>query len=203
MAMTARELALWWCQDIVNEETPDLKKLQDVEKDLCALRDQGISSDEFKKIWNQNKNSLSLIESGPLAPWAKKNDSPNLLSEDIYSHPKLMTQAPPLVSWIDDDGVVHHKEYDFTSERLGSFTVDDLMNYYYESFPQVRRVRARDIGALKYLLNIYGVDKLLFIIDASTLFIHEEDKRPPKTPLILIDYEDEGIRAYEESLNYR
>lgn len=109
-----------------------------------------------------------------------------------------------VISSMDQDGNVSHHNIDNISiEQANQFTLDDLVEYYYHKFPSTNRNKKRDIGALKYLISRYGVDKLLFIIDASSLFFHEEDKIPPQTPLEITKYEHYGILAYKEKRGYQ
>jgi hypothetical protein len=208
MVMTARELALWWHQEIMEDEAPNPDTLRQTAVELKKLRNMGITSDEFRTRWIEIKDSVKTQDRVPLYPWITKEERPhreedNLLQEDRYLHPRLNTQPPPFVSHIDENtGAVTHSVVEFVKERIEYFDIEDLVDYYYEKFPEARRNRNRDKGAMRYMLKIYNLDKLLFIIDAAKLFVYDEDKRPPKSPLEIMDYDHEGISAYEEKMNY-
>ena len=53
------------------------------------------------------------------------------------------------------------------------------------------------------LLDRYGLDMLLFVIDAAMRFIEGEDKPQPKTPFEITNYDDEARRAYDEKMNFK
>jgi hypothetical protein len=200
MAMTAMELALWWYQEVLGvDPTPDMLKKTSTE--LKTLRDKGISSDKIKDTWMKmsgfDKSKAKITD-----PFMVSDKPGNLLKEERYLHPRLNELPTAISSSIDDDGTVHHTIPTYTPKRIPYFSLEDLLAYYYGRFPGARQNPNRDRGSIEYLLKTYGLDKLLFIIDAARLFFFDEDKRPPKTPLEVCNYEDEGISAYNDKLNY-
>ena len=113
--------------------------------------------------------------------------------------------------WENDN--LSHWHISFAAEEMkeqldnkykGSFlpvqlsTLEDAVNYYYEKFPGVYQNKERDRAALKFLLDGYGSDMLMFVINAAVQFTEGEDKLLPKTPFDIANYEDEARRVYDE-----
>jgi hypothetical protein len=205
MVMTANDLAIWFIRDIQCKDVTHFAVTANVKK-LKALRDRGITSDQIRQYWiewKKNNPEPKFVDIDK--PWAiqeEKAPEPNLLTSDKYLHPKFMTSPPPIKSYMDENGEVHHVIEDFSPTRIESFTIDDLLMYYYSKFPMVRQSPKRDRGGLEYLLKLYGLVKLMFIIDAAKLHTEYEDARPPRSPVEITDWEEEGIKAYNEKMNY-
>lgn len=143
------------------------------------------------KIFNEQKTITS-------------NNPNNLIKQDeFYYHQALRIIPPPVRSRIDEDGNIIHDEQEWYLEMKEEFTLDDLVEYYYNKFNLQERLRnpRRDKGAFKkVLLPKYSVDQLLFIIDAAWTQIITEDLSPPSTPLHLDRYAKEGLDGWYDAM---
>jgi len=206
--MTARQLGEWWIEEICGQEvTRD--KLEDTIRRLVRLRDKGYSSAQIEQKWveyisGNELDSEKEYHIDSVFPQEKPIPGNLIDPNQTYLHPRLLRMPESIVSSMDKDGIVsHHNLGNWVIVPVQLFTLDDLVNYYYEKFPGVYQNRKRDTGALKFLLDRYGLDMLLFVIDAAMRFIEGEDKPLPKTPFEITNYDDEARRAYDEKMNFK
>lgn len=110
-----------------------------------------------------------------------KRDKEELIQPfKFYTHPALQVVPPPPTIKINKDGTFD-SSYDnepFYLEIVSSFTLDDLLHYYYEKIGEGEAFnKERDKGGFKYLLKIIDLDTIMYAIDEATydLEINEFD----------------------------
>jgi hypothetical protein len=115
----------------------------------------------------------------------------NLLKADtFYWHSQLrITPGAPKRVVDYDSGEIKKVDEPHFLEMRASYTMDDLLAYYELQHGEVEdHQRNKYRGALKYVLNNYSIDTVLFMIDASANFIKAEDYEPLGSPLGIQDY---------------
>jgi hypothetical protein len=201
--MTPRELAFWWLNRTGKNNTSE-KEIKRIISKIIELKNRGYKSTEIISLWEKYIQDNGLTNISSIDQVIPKNDTENLIDKNKnYLHPRLNRLPNCVRSVMDENGNVHHTiDTDWKPETISNFTPDDLLAYYRSKFPNARINENRDKGALKYLAGKYGIDQLLFIIDASSMIIHTEDIRQPKSPFEITDYYEEGIFAYEDKRNH-
>ncbi len=122
---------------------------------------------------------------------------PNLVKKGtIYRHPILRVTPQLPVSYVTDDGTVRYvgQFQPLQISIIETFTDDDLLEYYRKTIGAFRPIpqHEHDIkkfkGGLVYLCDRYGLDAVLFGIDAAYEVVNLGGIEPPLHPLELQDY---------------
>lgn len=105
-------------------------------------------------------------------PKKGNNDSINLLkSNERYYHKELkLVNNPPVIERNINLGTIVSRVEEYYLEPVASYTLQDLTRYFYNNMPfniqewPINKL----VGMLKYKVNQYGIDKLLFMIDFAS-----------------------------------
>lgn len=133
------------------------------------------------------------------------NDPDNLLVRGrFYYHPQLQIAPPPPVVQILPDGTFrasYEEDPTFYLEMKEKYTLDDLLDYFYNRVGIKKQNRKRDRGALEYILKQYELDVVLYSIDESAVMYLDTNSSPPKNPLDIEDYVENGEALLEDRKN--
>ncbi len=104
----------------------------------------------------------------------------NLIKQGTrYYHKQLKIHPGPTVVNIDiNAGTMVSRTQDFYLEEVASYTVEDLLRYFYKTVPfdvQAQQPSSM-LGMLKYKIKQYGIDKLLFMMDRCAEYCQENHK---------------------------
>lgn len=104
----------------------------------------------------------------------------NLLSfGNVYYHNELKITNNPLEVEMDiDKGTIVSRDKEWYLEPVASYTIQDFIQYFYRTMPidlQANPPKKME-GMLKYKVNQYGIDKLLFMTDIMATSCKEKDK---------------------------
>ena len=131
-------------------------------------------------------------------------DPDNLLERGtFYYHPALQVVPPPPVIRQLDDGSFE-SSYDtepFFLEMKEKFTLDDLVNYFYNVIGIDDGFRDRDKGAFRHILKTYNLDVVLYTIDESNALSQDLNRPRPQSPFDIRDYLEEGKMILKERKN--
>lgn len=135
-----------------------------------------------------------------------KRDPNNLIQLNrFYYHPKLQVAPPPPVLKIEDDGTItpSYDSEDFYLEMKDSFTVEDLLDYFYskKNMAVPDSNIKKDIGAFNHLLQFWDIDFLMFLIDEAFTSSVDEGKPLPNSPLDIQEYDAQAMTVYEARKN--
>ncbi len=93
----------------------------------------------------------------------------NLLTHGTrYYHKELkVISAPPTINRDVDSGVITSRVENYFLEPVASYTIQEFANYFYKNVPIDLQAwpMKKTLGMLKYKINQYGIDKLLFMTD--------------------------------------
>jgi hypothetical protein len=106
----------------------------------------------------------------------KENEGNLLKSGTRYYHKELkIVSKPPTVSRDIDKGIIASRVPEYFLEPTASYTVQDFVHYFYCNMPIDLQAwpMKKVTGMIKYKINQYGVDKLLFMIDAMASYCKE------------------------------
>lgn len=134
-----------------------------------------------------------------------KEDPTNLLVRGkFYYHPQLQIVPPPPVVKILNDGTFiasYEEDPTFYLEMKEKYTLDDLLDYFYERTGIQSKNRKRDKGSMEYILRLNELDIVLYSIDESSVMYMDKNCRPPRNPLDLQDYFEDGEAILEDRKN--
>lgn len=134
-----------------------------------------------------------------------KDDPDNILERGkFYYHPRLQQSPPPPTIELMEDGTFKrsYDEEKFFLEVKEKFTIDDLIDYFYETMDiQVETYRRRDKGAFEHLLRNYDIDILMFTIGEASFMSEDLNKRKPRHPFDIEEYVEDGISLMDERKN--
>lgn len=118
----------------------------------------------------------------------------NLISPGIfYNHP-LLQESRKKPAYIMDTKTMELTEAPsepFFLEIKESFTMTDLLHYYYSSHRREPLPGTSHATQFYNLLNDFGLDKVLFLIDASVQDFHDNEQGA-RVPAFLPEYIDEA-----------
>lgn len=102
---------------------------------------------------------------------SNKQPPNNLIDPDtFYYHNALRVVSPPPKLYFDKEkGQMIRKDSEYYLEMKNSFTMNDLLDYWYKSNemqPNENNLR-QDKGRFEYLLGFYDLDEILFMIDIA------------------------------------
>ena len=104
----------------------------------------------------------------------------NLLKKGVtYYHKELRLISELPVSTHDvDSGTITSSEVEYYLEPVASYTMDELLKYFYSKGMTDEKEFSpkRMAGVIKYNIDKYGLDKVLFMIEAAAR-LYESDKK--------------------------
>ena len=118
----------------------------------------------------------------------------NLVQQGVmYYHKelKLVNTLPSVIHDVDK-GTLTSSETEFFVEPIASYTVEDLLKYFYSKgmADTTEYNIKRMTGFFQYLIPKYGIDKVLFMIEAAARMYDAEHKR-----FSITDFESYSVTA--------
>lgn len=112
-----------------------------------------------------------------------KNRSPqygtNIIKQNVmYYHKNLRVQPDPSVSDVDyNNGTIVSTEQEHFTEIVASYTLDEVFDYFtsLDLYDTRQWQKSRVYNMLKYYVNKYGIDQVLFMIEAILNTKNEEE----------------------------
>ena len=148
---------------------------------------QDIKTEILKSFYNSQQFRWNMFSK------AKNN---NLLTHGTrYYHKQLkLLSTPPVVERNIDDGTMVSRTPEYFLEPVASYTIQEFIQYFYQTMPVDLQAQppARMNGIIKYKLETYGVDKLLFMTD-----IYAQDCKENHTLFNLSKWDDYSSIADE------
>jgi hypothetical protein len=127
----------------------------------------------------------------------------NLLERDVFYYHNILREVPPPPRIRFVDGKPVREEQPFYLEMKKRFTLEDLLQYWYNSngVSPNDHMRRQDEGKFKYLLGIYNLDEILFAIDVSKTMRAEQQLPPLRNAFELERYMEEARKFIEGKKN--
>ena len=104
----------------------------------------------------------------------------NLLKQGVmYYHKQLkLINSLPIVNHNIDEGTMTSSETEYYLEPVASYTMNDLLTYFYsKNMADTQEYNPkRMVGIFKHMIDKYGLDKLLFMIEGAARMYESEQK---------------------------
>ena len=150
--------------------------MQDLIKEFCRILDNGYT---YQMI---HKEILNAFHSNIIFPFYKfkKPIEGNLLKQGtMYYHKQLkLMNSLPVINHDIDSGTMTSNKVEFYVEPVASYTMDDLLKYFYsKGMADTQEFNyKRMAGMFKHMIDKYGLDKLLFMIEGAARMFDAEQK---------------------------
>lgn len=104
----------------------------------------------------------------------------NLIKQGtMYYHKELkLMNSLPVVNHDIDSGTITSSKTEFYLEPVASYTLDDLLKYFYsKNMADIQEFNPKRMkGMFKHMVQKYGLDKLLFMIEGAARMYDSEQK---------------------------
>ena len=198
----AKELARLFTDTFLSFE-PNIKWKKRTLKDIEDLLEHYNDTDivETIKTFKEQYPDRKVYYVSDVFRKSRKTPTPspdNLMKPDsFYYHDELRVVPPMPVEKVREDGSSYLHIEPFYLEMRESYTLEDLLTYFQRKMKTASIDKRKDIGALRYLVNSYGLDEVLFTIDHVWEDCTWNDKKLPDNPLELSNHMRKGIAELE------
>lgn len=196
----------------INTNSPNIYYRTQIFKDIERLINSGFTTSSIR-------NAISVDPYNYEQVLKASSNKDNLIDlNKFYYHPFLQIVPSPPTITINDDGTFteSYSNDKFFLQLKTSITFEEILNYFYKRFHEVRPNIKRDLGAIKHIYekNIVpavessgdqsknALDLLLFAIDTARVYTYDEDEKLSNGILGLGNYIDHALDVYEEKMNY-
>lgn len=175
-----------------------------VSKSIDAILAGGMTAKELDKLMDEykatHKNPQEAYSVDDILQHMKikakkgviKEDPDNLLVRgNFYYHPQLQVTPPPPVIKMLPNGAFeasYEKDPTFYLEMKERYTIDDLLDYFYQRTGVESKNRKRHKGGMEYILRMEDIDLVLYSIDEAAVTYMDINAKPPSNPLDIQDY---------------
>lgn len=202
------QLAHYFVEEITERKTNNERRIEHAIASIENLLKKGWTIPLIKKELDEfKKNYPALIPNIYHIEEILGNKQPpnNLIEPDVfYYHNALRkTSAPSRMVFNEETREYERIEEPFFLEMKDVFTMEDLLEYWYESngLRYNEHHIKQDKGRFQYLLGFYDIDEILFMIDIA----QEERKRMKARPLTnafqLEKYHEQAEEAIKQKRN--
>lgn len=116
----------------------------------------------------------------------------------FYYHPMLQVTSKPPAYVLDSEtmNMVKEEPEEFFLEMKEVFTLDELIAYFIYKTEQETGFPERFRSQLKRLVEEYGLDLTLYLIDAGVLTCRDDERSIPKAPMFFTEFITEARNMY-------
>lgn len=162
---------------LIEGQTPTPERQRELIMILCQALDNGYTYAEIRSDILQAFHQHSPL---PFYKYNKPRQDGNLLKQGtMYYHKELKLLSPlPVITHDIDSGTMTSSKVDYYLEPVASYTMDDLLDYFYsKQMADTQEFnRKRMYGLFKHMVQKYGLDKLLFMIEGAARMFDAEYK---------------------------
>ena len=97
----------------------------------------------------------------------------------MYYHKELkLMNSLPVINHDIDKGTMTSEKVEYYLEPVASYTIDDLLKYFYsKNMADIQEYNPKRMaGMFKHMIDKYGLDKLLFMIEGAARMYESEHK---------------------------
>lgn len=182
LASSYKKMILFNARDLVYWNPTD-KILEDIIEGSKSLNPKDIESSynisDYLKKYSPNKYDYSeaIVENNELLKFGK-----------FYYHP-LLQKSSAAPKFILDSGMnlIEAPREKFYLENINSFTLEDLNNYFIEKTKRSEVLTPNFNEAMTRIVNHYGLDLTLYMIDFAVQYATDEQLPMPRSPQYLLD----------------
>lgn len=145
---------------------------------MCRFLNNGYTYEELRGAMLDHIHKRNPFPAYKFA--TPKQQEGNLLKQGVmYYHKqlKLMSELP-VINHDIDSGTMTSSKVDFYLEPVASYTMNDLLTYFYsKNMSDVQEYNPKRMaGMFKHMIEKYGLDKLLFMIEGAARMYESENK---------------------------
>lgn len=163
---------------LIERVKPDIKRQNEIISQLSTFLDNGYTYEELQKAM---LDSLHKKIQFPLYKFTKprKQDGNLLKQGTMYYHKQLkLMNSLPAINYDIDRGTMTSEKVEYYLEPVASYTMHDLLQYFYsKEMADVQEFSYNRMnGFFKHLVEKYGIDKVLFMIEGAARMYESEHK---------------------------
>lgn len=163
---------------LIEKVQPDIQRKKDITYQFSMFLDNGYTYEELHKAILKSFHSHDPFPHYKYATPCKQDG--NLLKQGVmYYHKQLkLMNNLPIINHDIDSGTMTSEKVEYYLEPVASYTLDDLLRYFYskEMADTQEYNYKRMYGMFKHMIGKYGLDKLLFMIEAAARMYESEHK---------------------------
>ncbi len=163
---------------LIEKDNPTEQRKQEIISQLCRFLDNGYTYEEIRNAMLDDLHKRRPFPSYKFATPCKQEG--NLLKQGVmYYHKQLkLMNSLPVIHHDIDSGTMTSEKVEYYLEPVASYTMNDLLTYFYsKNMADVQEYNPKRMaGMFRHLIEKYGIDKLLFMIEGAARMYESEHK---------------------------
>lgn len=163
---------------LIEKCEPTDQRKQEIISQLCMFLDNGYTYEEIRKAMLDDLHKRKPFPAYKFATPCKQDG--NLLKQGVmYYHKQLkLMNSLPVVNHDIDSGTMTSEKVEYYLEPVASYTINDLLTYFYsKNMADMQEYNPKRMaGMFKHMIEKYGLDKLLFMIEGAARMYESEHK---------------------------
>ena len=162
---------------LIEKAEPTKERSNYIVSQFCSYLDNGHTYEYLRKAILQAFHNKQPF---PHYKYEKPNKDGNLLKQGtMYYHKQLkLMNTLPVINHDIDKGTMTSEKVEYYLEPVASYTIDDLLQYFYsKNMADVQEFNPKRMaGMFRHMIDKYGLDKLLFMIEGAARMYESEHK---------------------------
>ena len=163
---------------LIEKTEPDINRKKYIISKFSTYLDNGYTYEQLHKAILEAFHNKQMF---PHYRYDKPNKQEgNLVKQGImYYHKELkLMNSLPVINHDIDKGTMTSEKVEYYLEPVASYTMDDLLKYFYsKGMADTQEFNyKRMAGLFKHMIEKYGLDKLLFMIEGASRMFESEHK---------------------------
>lgn len=161
------------------ERTATTQRKNEVIAQMCRCLDNGYTYEEIRFALIEHIHWNKPFSFNRYSTPNRKQEVNLLKQGTMYYHKELkLMNNLPVVNHDIDSGTMTSSKVEFYIEPVASYTISNLLTYFYSKnmADEVEYNPKRMAGIFKHMIDKYGLDKLLFMIEGAARMYEAEHK---------------------------
>ena len=161
------------------ERTANTKRKNEIIAQMCKCLDNGYTYEEIRFALIEHIHHWKQFSFNRYSAPNKKQEVNLLKQGTMYYHKELkIISSPPVINHDIDSGTMTSNTTEFYVEPVASYTINNLLTYFYSKnmADETEYNPKRMAGIFKHMIDKYGLDKLLFMIEGAARMYEAEHK---------------------------
>lgn len=161
------------------EQNATTKRKNEIIYLMNQCLDNGYTYTEIRFALIEHVHHWSTFSFNKYAKPNRKQEVNLLKSGTMYYHKELkIISAPPVINHDIDSGTMTSSKTEFYVEPVASYSINNLLTYFYSKnmADETEYNPKRMTGIFKHMIDKYGLDKLLFMIEGAARMYDAEHK---------------------------
>ena len=163
---------------LIEKVKPDIQKQNEIINRFCMYLNNGYTYEQLHKAileaFHNKQTFPSYKDERPC-----KQDGNLLKQGTMYYHKELkLMNSLPVINHDIDKGTMTSNKVEYYLEPVASYTINDLLKYFYsKNMADVQEYNPKRMaGMFRHMIDKYGLDKLLFMIEGAARMYESEQK---------------------------